>query len=170
MIVTPDGYFLRPVTPNDANTIAFQRASMFRDMASISDEEAVELAKASEAWMSRLLQSGEYLGWFVLRENSIVAGGGIHLREMGPIPGCFRLGRWGHIANVYTDPAHRRRGLARLLMNTILDWADLNSIDHLTLAASEDGRRLYESLGFTSTADMKRDVRLATSADQHGFE
>ena len=170
MIVTPDGYFLRPVTPGDENTIAFQRASMFRDMALISNEEAEELARASEAWISRLLQSGEYLGWFVLWENNIVAGGGIQLREMGPVPGCFRVGRWGHIANVYTDPAHRRRGVARLLMNTILDWADLNSVDHLTLAASEDGRRLYESLGFISTADMKRDARTNTASNSYGSD
>jgi len=159
MIASPVGYVLRSAMPGDETTIACQRASMFRDMGLISDKEAEELAKASEPWISRLLHDGEYFGWFVLWESNVVAGGGIRLQEMGPVPGCLRVGRWGHIANVYTEPAHRRRGLARFLMDAILEWADLNHVDHLTLSASQDARILYESLGFASTSDMKRDVR-----------
>jgi hypothetical protein len=70
---------------------------MFRDMGLISDKEAEELVKASEPWISRLLNDGEYFGWFVLWESDVVAGGGILLQEMGPVPGCLRVGRRGHI-------------------------------------------------------------------------
>ena len=150
----PTQYSLRSASPSDAEMIARHRALMFLDMVTLSEEEAEQLFTSSVPWFNRLLATREYLGWLALWQGEVVSGGGIHLREMGPIPGCPRLGRWGHIANVYTAPTHRRRGLARLLMKTILEWSDINQLDRLTLTASEDGTPLYEALGFTFTADM----------------
>jgi GNAT superfamily N-acetyltransferase len=63
-------------------------------------------------------------------------------------------GRWGHIASLYTEPSHRRRGLARRLMRTILDWCMVHQVDHVTLSASDEGRPLYESLSFSTTSEM----------------
>lgn len=128
---------------------------MFRDMGNVSPEEAELLRKASEPWLFELLTSGEYLGWLVEHEGTAVSGGGIFVRTLGPVPGCYGVGRWGHIANIYTEPAHRRRGLARRLMDTILDWCAAHDIDHVTLAASEEGRALYESFGFKPASEMK---------------
>jgi GNAT superfamily N-acetyltransferase len=113
------------------------------------------LIDASEPWPSGLLANEGYFGWLVEHEDLVVAGGGILLRELPPTPGCLRLGRWAHVVNVYTEPGHRRRGLARSLMNVLLDWCAANAIDQVTLAASDEGRPLYESIGFTATADMK---------------
>ena len=50
--------------------------------------------------------------------------------------------------NVYVAPDHRKRGLARRLMETIIAWARENKITFLQLSASHEGRALYESLGF----------------------
>ena len=91
----------------------------------------------------------------MLFEDEIVAGGGIHLRETAPVPGCCRKGRGGHIVNVYTVEAHRRRGLACFLMRTILERSMCNRLDQITLTASDSGRPLYESLGFVPTHDMR---------------
>jgi GNAT superfamily N-acetyltransferase len=138
-----DEYVIRPADPHDASLIARQRASMFRDMGNVSPEESELLRKASEPWLFELLAGGEYLGWLVEHERTVVAGGGIFVRTLGPLPGCYRVGRWGHIANFYTEPAHRRRRLARRLMETILDWCSSHDIDHVTLATSDEGRPLY---------------------------
>jgi len=40
-------------------------------------------------------------------------------------------------------------------METILDWCASQGIDHVTLAASDEGKPLYESLGFKPTSEMK---------------
>ena len=74
-------------------------------------------------------------------------------RSVGPVPGCLRVGRWAHIANVYTHPDHRRRGLARWLMQAVLEWCASNGMDLVTLSPSEEARPLYESLGFSATRD-----------------
>ena len=50
--------------------------------------------------------------------------------------------------NVYTEPAHRRRGLAQLVMDDIHDWCRDEGIGSIALNASRDGQPLYESMGY----------------------
>jgi GNAT superfamily N-acetyltransferase len=149
-----DEYIIRSAGAHDAKVVALQRASMFRDMGSVSADESELLRRAGEPWLSGKLTNGDYVGWLVEHRGIVVAGGGIFVRELGPVPGCYRVGRWGHIANLYTEPSHRRRGLARRLMRTILDWCMVYQFDHVTLSASDEGRPLYESLGFSTTSEM----------------
>ena len=148
-------YRIRPAESRDAGLIAQHRAAMFRDMGLVSAAEYELLREASGPWLEGLLSKGHYVGWVVEYEQAAVAGGGVLIREMGPVPGCCRVGRWAHVVNVYTKPHHRRRGLARRLMQTILDWCASHAIDHVTLAASDEGRPLYEALGFRPTPEMK---------------
>lgn len=148
-------YNIRMATPADAETIAFQRASMFFDIGGLTGAEAATMQRNSAPWLARLLKRGEYFGWLAEYNGAIVAGGGLHLRESGPTCFCLDVYDWVHIVNVYTDPAHRRRGLARRIMQAMVDWCDARGIVHITLAASDDGRPLYESLGFVPTNEMR---------------
>jgi len=61
----------------------------------------------------------------------------------------------GNILNVYTGPPHRHRGLARHLMGVILDWCRANRVEIVILHSSDEGRPLYESLGFERTREMR---------------
>jgi GNAT superfamily N-acetyltransferase len=132
---------------------------MFRDMGDLSGDDDFEaLRSASEEWLAPRLANGEYVGWLVEQDGAVVAGGGVLLRELWPVPGCCRAGRWAHVGNVYTEPGHRRRGLARLVMETILEWCRSQAIDHVTLAASREGRPLYEALEFEAD-DMAMKLR-----------
>ena len=45
--------------------------------------------------------------------------------------------------------------VAAALMQRILDWATANGVKSLVLHASDDGRPLYEKLGFTRTSEMR---------------
>lgn len=59
-----------------------------------------------------------------------------------------RTGRRGHIMNVYTSPAHRRRGVARRMLTLLIAVAGEQGMTELSLDATEEGRPLYLSLGF----------------------
>jgi GNAT superfamily N-acetyltransferase len=152
----PDGYLLRIAGPSDAGVIADHRSRMFVDMELLAPLEVAAMNAATKPWISALLANGEYKGWLLEREGQVVAGGGLHLSEIGPVPGALRVGRVAHIANVYTLRAHRRLGLARLLLDEMLRWSRDNSVDKVTLEASADGRQLYESLGFAETSIMRQ--------------
>jgi GNAT superfamily N-acetyltransferase len=111
------------------------------------------------------IPSGEYTGWLALDPDDsarVVAGAGAQMREVIPFPltnsaGSVRVadGRQAIVVNVYTEPAHRRRGLARLLMNEVIQWARDTRVESLVLHAAPDGRPLYDQLGFQSTNEMR---------------
>jgi GNAT superfamily N-acetyltransferase len=63
------------------------------------------------------------------------------------------------ILNVYTDPEYRRRGIARLLMETMIDWCKRKGLARVNLHASDAGRHLYESLGFEPSNEMRLKLR-----------
>ena len=60
-----------------------------------------------------------------------------------------------NILNVYTLPENRRMGLARKQMQASLAWCSQHGVRAVILHASDDGRRLYESLGFKSTNELR---------------
>lgn len=63
----------------------------------------------------------------------------------------WEIGREIHVTNVAVDPARRRRGLARLLLGTVLEDARARAIELVFLEVrptNSDAVRLYESLGF----------------------
>ena len=62
---------------------------------------------------------------------------------------------FGYISMVIVDPAWRRRGLARRLMEAALVWCGEHGIRAVILHSSDDGRALYEKLGFQPTNEMR---------------
>jgi GNAT superfamily N-acetyltransferase len=55
---------------------------------------------------------------------------------------------------IETVPAHRRKGLASAIMSTLASSAVEEGADHGILVASEDGQRLYTTLGWQPVADV----------------
>jgi len=151
-------YLIRRATPADAATVARHRVEMFRDMGVLAAAD-VPLELASRRALGQGLADGSYRGWLVEAAGAVVAGGGLVLRPLLPRPGHPDGGVEAYVLNVYTDPPHRRRGLARRLMDEILAWCETKSVQRVGLHASDEGRGLYESLGFAATNEMRRDLR-----------
>lgn len=149
------GIIFRRETNDDVATIARHRYEMFRDMG-YSDEEALaSMRNKFERWVEPKLKSGDYLAWFAATEaGAVVAGAGLWLMDWPPHMVGSSVRR-GNIVNVYTEPEFRRRGLARRLVESALEWCKTNHIDFVILHASPQGRSLYEELGFQSGNEMR---------------
>lgn len=152
---TSSNYSVRTATVADAPVIAHHRASMFRDMGVIDNAAAASLETASQSYLLTAMASDEYLAWLVESRDTVVAGGGMIIRRLLPRPGHMNGGLEAHILNMYTEPSHRRRGLARTIMTAMLDWCHVQGIKRITLHASDQGRPLYKSLGFIQTNEMR---------------
>jgi len=139
------GYTVRDATAPDIPTIVRHRLHMFEDMGVVIDTHAVSAAFA--AWLDEHLPDGTYRAWLVEHRGAIVAGGGLVALPWPPGPRELS-GRLPIVYNIYTEPAHRRQGLARLLMQTIHAWCLEAGYRTVGLAASDEGRSLYESLGY----------------------
>jgi GNAT superfamily N-acetyltransferase len=151
----PEGFTIRRASTDDVATIVAHRRGMFYDMG-YHDEAALDsMSVKFQPWVLARIKSDEYSAWLVLdAEGSVVAGASLWLMDWPP----HMVGsgaRRGYILNVYTEPEFRRRGLARCLMEVIVEWCRRNGIDTVILHASPRGRTLYESLGFKATNEMR---------------
>lgn len=151
----PQGFAIRQASTADLDTLVFHRRAMFEDMG-YADLAAIESMSAKfRSWLLARMDSGDYLAWLVSApDGSVAAGAGLWLMDWPP----HMIGsgtRRGNIVNVYTAEPYRRLGLARGLMANVLAWCRANRIDTVILHASPSGRRLYESLGFQPTNEMR---------------
>jgi GNAT superfamily N-acetyltransferase len=146
---------IREGTVADAELIIKHRRAMFSDMGFRDAVWLDGVANSFLPWVRQKLATGEYLAWFaVAPDGSVAAGAGLWLLDWFP----HRLDRGalrGYLLNVYTEPAYRRRGLARQLVQITLDLCRERGIAIATLHASDEGRPLYESLGFKATNEMR---------------
>jgi GNAT superfamily N-acetyltransferase len=152
------GYTIRPATIEDEQLLMRHRRLMWWDMGR-RDEAALDLMdKAATEYFSKALADGSYRGFLAIDPSAaVVGGGGIVISEWPGIFGQVRAER-AMILNVYVEPEHRRRGVARLLMETMIAWCRANGFANVALHASDEGRPLYESLGFKPTNEMRLDL------------
>ena len=159
-MTSPSDYRIRVATAADAAVIARHRVAMFRDMRALDERDAGALHDAALDYLGRALASGAYRGWVVEHDGTVVAGGAIIVSPGLPRPENLRGDDEAYLLNVYTEPAHRRRGLARRLMEEMLAWCRARGIARVVLHASDDGAALYASLGFTpKTNEMQLVVK-----------
>lgn len=72
-------------------------------------------------------------------------------------------GKRAHLMNVYTNKDYRRQGIARKMVNMLIEDARSKGVTEISLDATESGRPLYESLGF---ADNKTCMNIVFEADK----
>ena len=139
----------------DIGHIVHQRRAMFAEMGGIEEHVLDRMQDATERYLREALIRNDYRAWLAeTADADVVGGGGI---AIVPWPGSpdFPATRRGWILGVYTEPAYRRRGIARRIMDTIVDWCRAEGFAHVSLHASDDGRVLYEKMGFRSTNEMR---------------
>jgi GNAT superfamily N-acetyltransferase len=142
-------YRVRLATLADADLLVRHRIAMFNDMGVPFD--AHELDQAFRAWIANTMPAGTYRAWLADAANGETAGGGgITIIPWPPGP-RYAGDRLAFVYNVYTEPAHRRRGLARLIMETIHAWCRNEGIGSMALNASRDAKPLYEALGYAES-------------------
>ena len=114
--------------------------------------------KNAGKFFSKGLADGTYKSWLVENEKgAVIAGGGIVFMVRPSHPRHTELQR-ADIVNMYTEPAFRRQGIARQLMEMMIAWCKDEGFEWVTLHASQFGRPLYESLGFKPTTEMRLEL------------
>jgi GNAT superfamily N-acetyltransferase len=145
---------IRNARPEDAPVIAEQRTRMFLEMGRVTEAGAPDLLRASTSYLVGALADQAYLGWLMeSAEGKIVGGAGLLLRPLMPRPDALS-GPEAVVLNVYVEPPFRRQGVARALMETLLQWCKTQCISRIVLHPTPIGQVLYESLGFKPRGEM----------------
>lgn len=80
-------------------------------------------------------------------DGKIVSVGEVSIIDFPPTPDNH-IGKAGYIHTMYTLPEHRRKGLARQILDCIVKWCANKGLKLILLAASDEGMKLYRSRGF----------------------
>ena len=105
------------------------------------------LAGALRGYFAENLANGEHVAAIALDGERIVGVAGLVYHRYPP-SGDNRTGVRGHILNVYTVAAYRRRGIATRLMGMLIEYAKGHGCQRVTLHAMAEARGIYERLGF----------------------
>jgi GNAT superfamily N-acetyltransferase len=140
-------YAVREATLDDLDALVRHRIGMFTDMGVDVDRDG--LGRAFREWLHKAMPAGEYFAWVCQTDaGDIVSGAGVSLFRWPPGPQPVPGDQLAFVYNVYTEPAHRRRGLARRVMETVHAWCAERGIRMLALNAAADARHLYDSMGY----------------------
>ena len=155
MTLQGDEFTIREATVADLDTILHHRRSMFLDMGQRNEAALEAMMLTSKPFFAQRLADGRYRAWFV--ENSlhqVVSGGGVNIFDF-PSSVTDPSPQRALIVNMYTERPYRRKGIARKLMETMIGWCHKQGFGSVVLHASEEGRPLYQKLGFQATNEMR---------------
>ena len=154
---------MRRAVAADAADLVRLRAQMFTDMGRSAGDDADPWRVSAEDWFAdRLIREREFAAFVVHDpDDGVVACSAGICDFHAPGPGNL-TGVRGHVFNMSTLPAHRRRGYARACLEVLLDWfRDETEARVINLNATPDGIALYRSVGFTAPRFAALQVILA---------
>jgi GNAT superfamily N-acetyltransferase len=149
---------IREAKLEDIPEIVRQRCAMYQDIGHHDPEILETVASLSDGYLAKALAEGSFRAWLASVDGRDVAGGGVLISPWPAHPYDLECRR-ATILNVFTDHPYRRQGIARQIMQTIVDWCRNEGFARVNLHASDVGRRLYESMGFEASNEMRLKLR-----------
>lgn len=107
----------------------------------------VDLQSALKDYYNRHLADGTFVSWLAMDGNKIIGTSGMSFVEKPPYFGC-PTGRLGLLSSMYTNPNYRRMGIAKELLNRVVEEARAYGCGAVHITASDMGVKLYTAYGF----------------------
>ena len=141
---------IRPATIADLPRLLHYRRAMAEEMDAADEAAIVRMLRALEPYLRSAIPEGRWHSW-------IAEPGGCGSVEIVQwVPGRQDPApRRAWIHSLYVEPSFRGRGLGRELTQTMIAWCREQGFQWIYLHASDAGRRLYESLGFEPSSEMR---------------
>lgn len=144
---------VRPAEARDVPALARLRLALLEETGTpLAPAERAALLAGNEAFHREHLASPQWANWVgEAPGGEVVAIGMLALFLRPPYPGNPE-GRDAYLLNMYTQPAHRGRGVASAIVQAALAQARAWGARKIVLHATEAGRRRYRAVGFEDSA------------------
>ena len=140
----------RKLTAEDLDPFIRMRIAQLRAEGA---REELDLVPALKDYYRRHLKDGTFVSWLAVDGEKIVGTSGMSFVEKPPYFSCPN-GRIGLLSSMYTDPAYRRRGIARELLGRVLEEARAYGCGSVQITASDMGVLLYSDFGFQKNGNF----------------
>lgn len=149
----------RKIRETDFELICNHRRLMFLDSGKPADLVDVVTREFSN-WLQPRLNDGRYRGFVAERDgDGSIASVGVMELDWPPHPSHSLSARRGYILNLYVEPGHRGKGVAKHLMQLGENYLRSQNVEYAILHATEAGRLLYIAHGWEQTSEMAKSLR-----------
>lgn len=150
---------IRIATRNDIKILTKHRELMFEEMSSSKNREIdkalfVTMAVSYSKYLLDSMKLDQLCGWVAEVESEVVGSGILSFINWPPGPGESHA-RAGLLHSLYTDLKFRRLGIAKSIIGNAISASKKRDLKWITLGASDDGKPLYEKLGFRLSTEAK---------------
>jgi GNAT superfamily N-acetyltransferase len=152
-------YVIRKAKVEDVDELVRQRRALLDETDDVDEGALTVMAEAAKPYFERAIPDGTFHAWLAETPEGVAIGGGAVVVTAHPPSAHEPYPQRAHILNIYVDPSHRRQGVARSVMDAILEWCRAEGFHRVTLNASKQGRPLYEGLGFKQTNNLRLRLR-----------
>lgn len=112
-----------------------------------------DLAPNLEDYYTRHLADGTFVSWLAVDGEQIAATSGMSFVERPPYYSC-PSGKMGILSSMYTLKEYRRRGIAKVLLEKVVDEARNYGCGMVQITASDMGVLLYTDFGFQKNGNF----------------
>jgi len=140
-------FAIRPATVDDIPELVALRRVLFEAMGYTDADALGRMCEASEQYFAEHMPTGAFRVWVAEVDGRPIASIGLVVHSVPPSPRNL-VGKEAYIMNLVTLPEHRRCGIARGLLDCVLDVCRREEIPVASLHATQSGRGTYERLGF----------------------
>ena len=141
---------IRQADMADIPALVSLRMGLFCEVGELAEPLAdLDLWQATSAYFSAGQADGSARSWVAEVEGEVVASGTLALFVRPPYPGNLS-GLEAYLLNMYTLPAYRKQGMASALLDAMVAHASAEHLGKVWLHASDQGRPLYERMGFVA--------------------
>lgn len=107
----------------------------------------MNLKQALFDYYHKHMADGTFVSWLAMDGDIIVGTSGMSFVEKPPYFTC-PSGKLGLLSSMYTDPGYRRMGIAKELLDRVVNEARNYGCGSVHITASDMGVKLYTAYGF----------------------
>ena len=140
----------RKLTEADLDSFIHMRITQITEEYTVEGREVpknVDLASALQDFYHRHMADGTFVSWLALDGDKIIGTSGMSFVEKPPYYTC-PTGRIGLLSSMFTNPDYRRMGIAKDLLDHVVDEAKDYGCGAVWITASNMGVKLYTAYGF----------------------
>lgn len=134
----------RRLTENELDIFIAMRINQLREEGA---KEEIDLKPSLQDYYHRHMSDGTFVSWLALNNDKIIATSGMSFVEKPPYFGCPN-GRMGLLSSMFTNPKYRRQGIAKGLLDRVIEEAKVYGCGVIQITASDMGVKLYSAYGF----------------------
>ena len=138
------------LTEKELDTFIDMRIHQLREEGAKED---IDLVPALRDYYNRHMLEGTFISWLAMDGEQIIGTSGMSYVEKPPYFGC-PSGKMGLLSSMYTNPAYRRKGIARELLSRVIKDAKEYGCGTIQITASDMGVKLYTAFGFVHNGNF----------------